>query len=1710
MTSHSEKSNQKRRAASEGAARRHISFKRKPEHFSQEFDLRTMSHEPGSRPAGALQRPKALRPSPQAAKKAADFDRVMTWALGMAGVDVNAQAGQPGARASSSANIDPDSSWKVAADNALELEWVSARDELERLAHHSMTAAEAGVRLQALLRRVPSLLADELGALLTSDVEGGGESSKKKELLPLPLPRCKLVRDSELTTLFQSDKVLCPKAKELGAVAWQHLLAAALNGLDSHGNCVSFFGPPTEAQSKALHSLLQDCRRFVSDGSARTPTDFGKELGAKTQSYWGEPVYCAEDITLAQVLPTLPAQGVAASVDICRVLEGQIRDQLRDPDSLLLPEEEWPAEVPKARTMLKDKREWGSLANELWQRDLTLWMPRELIFTVRGVPIISGLFGVNKGKDVPGSPGLSQLRLICNLVPSNGFFREIRGDVEHLPYMLQWATLILKDDEVLLISQEDMTCAFYLFRLPRAWCRFFAIGFPIKLADLTGNARARDQSVSMAGGACTSGLGYLVLQVLPMGWKSAVGIMQAVHRRLLASSLAKGSRLPSGEEIRKTAPMPPSEDQRTLRGWQVYLDNYASFIIARIREAEAMEGQASEWHAKARAAWEMWNIPSATDKSVANAFTAKELGCHIDGRAGTLGTTVQRRLDAIALTLFLVSCRNPHRMWLAVASGRWSFIFQFRRAASSCFHLVWRAISEWKNCRRLPREVCRELLTAVFLAPGLLTNLRSRPDLMLTVSDASSTGAAIGATAGLTDYGVWAAKSLPAQVADRIESGVALVSLFGGIEAGRRALDLIGVRVVRHVAVEQDKAAIRASSEIYPDIVHFRDVIEFSRGDLHGALAGVHILFVLILAGFPCQGLSGANATKKGFDDPRSRLFFHALRVVQEAKAEKHQVRFLFENVASMDAADRDLVSSYVGVRPVVVCASGMSQVRRKRYLWASWPIRSGLGVEVEEQEASWKVTLSAELPPSSQWVSPGWQMEGSPEVRFPTFMRALPKKKETFLPAGIASTPADARKRWRADAYRYPPYQYKREFCVRHKRNPRRLRVLCAEEREVTMFLGRGATRYALNPTAAKADPQALEDARNCLIGNTFHAGVFGVILGSLFHQAKLLPSSPTPQELVSRMGLHPGEIYVEGLDCSLTRPPTFHRLDSQRRGLLHASFEEARRARAAASSSDLELLSLNALLRGADYRGSDVRLDVGELTKPNQWPRRSLDPAKWVWYPVLAHPYHDEEHINILEVRAAHLTLRWRARTGARLGSRFFHLLDSQVAIAVLAKGRSSSWKMNQVLRRVSALTIAAGFLPAYGYVMSTWNPIDGPSRKWESGQLSRGATPRRARPRKARPKVKKDLAPRRNRKFVKKFDSTLGYPGEGPARPTDRRVGRSRLKVMAKVKARFIERVPIRRTQSERAAARRGIQLRDGVLAPSTRRLYYEAFVRLWSWVGVSPPDHVESVSAYDRLLAAYIEEAWSSGLTRGDAGNSLSASLTVYRRLRGKGQLPESWYLLNAWARYEIPLRAPPMPAEVALALAWFFVRSGEPGGALLILLGFDCFLRTGELLSLTLDDIVFGSDGTGVVRLGHTKTGQRHAAFEASTINDPLCGAMFRAVLSKLPANTHSGNYIFRPRVWKFYSLFDKGLRWLDLEGWGFKPYSLRRGGATAFFRATRSMEAALDRGRWSSARVARIYLNDGLAKEVELRFSAATRSLINTKAEAMKLWLANF
>ena len=58
-------------------------------------------------------------------------------------------------------------------------------------------------------------------------------------------------------------------------------------------------------------------------------------------------------------------------------------------------------------------------------------------------------------------------------------------------------------------------------------------------------------------------------------------------------------------------------------------------------------------------------------------------------------------------------------------------------------------------------------------------------------------------------------------------------------------------------------------------------------------------------------------------------------------------------------------------------------------------------------------------------------------------------------------------------------------------------------------------------------------------------------------------------------------------------------------------------------------------------------------------------------------------------------------------------------------------------------------------------------------------------------------------------------------------------------------------------------------------------------------------------------------------------------------------------------------------------------------------------------------------------------------------------------------------------------LFDKAVEGLELPN-TFKPYSLRRGGATEHFKQWANMSLTMEIGRWKDVRTARAYINGSL------------------------------
>ena len=99
-----------------------------------------------------------------------------------------------------------------------------------------------------------------------------------------------------------------------------------------------------------------------------------------------------------------------------------------------------------------------------------------------------------------------------------------------------------------------------------------------------------------------------------------------------------------------------------------------------------------------------------------------------------------------------------------------------------------------------------------------------------------------------------------------------------------------------------------------------------------------------------------------------------------------------------------------------------------------------------------------------------------------------------------------------------------------------------------------------------------------------------------------------------------------------------------------------------------------------------------------------------------------HLGEHINVLEGKALCLALRWRTRVRKNLNERAVHLIDSQVVMNAVAKGRTSSRRLRPILQRANALLLASHVHLILGYVRSKHNPADRPSRTLV--QVGRGA--------------------------------------------------------------------------------------------------------------------------------------------------------------------------------------------------------------------------------------------------------------------------------------------------------------------------------------------------------------------------------------------------
>eukprot|EP00435_Cladocopium_sp_Y103_P064005 s38_g25.t1 len=194
---------------------------------------------------------------------------------------------------------------------------------------------------------------------------------------------------------------------------------------------------------------------------------------------------------------------------------------------------------------------------------------------------------------------------------------------------------------------------------------------------------------------------------------------------------------------------------------------------------------------------------------------------------------------------------------------------------------------------------------------------------------------------------------------------------------------------------------------------------------------------------------------------------------------------------------------------------------------------------------------------------------------------------------------------------------------------------------------------------------------------------------------------------------------------------------------------------------------------------------------------------------------------------------------------------------------------------------------------------------------------------------------------------------------------------------------------KTKQGRKDQRKGIRLRDFTVTNRTRERYERAVGKILPFLEAQP-----DLQDLDGIVGDYIELEWARGEAVNDIADCLSGLHFFWPQI--KGLLRQSWRLFRSWRLVEAPQRAPPLTVWLAKAVVARALECDQLAFATLFALGFNCLLRTGELLALQFKDFEISRE-CGVVSLFSSKSGLRTGTEEAVSIRDPLVLDLIRTL-----------------------------------------------------------------------------------------------------------------
>ena len=270
---------------------------------------------------------------------------------------------------------------------------------------------------------------------------------------------------------------------------------------------------------------------------------------------------------------------------------------------------------------------------------------------------------------------------------------------------------------------------------------------------------------------------------------------------------------------------------------------------------------------------------------------------------------------------------------------------------------------------------------------------------------------------------------------------------------------------------------------------------------------------------------------------------------------------------------------------------------------------------------------------------------------------------------------------------------------------------------------------------------------------------------------------------------------------------------------------------------------------------------------------------------------------------------------------------------------------------------------------------------------------------------------------------------------------------------------------------------VELMGLAVEPSTLRKYTKAYNHFISYC--SRQGLLASCAAdIDKHLMHYVQHLYDSQLSFDMASCAIYGVQHFHPWLADK--LRRSKLALKGWKRAHPSESHPPLTWELTCLLATWLTLHHHHDAGLAVLVGFDCYLRIGEILGLKVSDIASANDprlgaaySGSMLRLAKTKTGRNQSV----TIENPSVARL----LARHLRNRKPSDPVFSVSKHSFYTLFHKACKAFGLDDQGYSPHSLRHGGATRHHMLGRPIADIQLRGRWSDAKSVRIYIQSGRA-----------------------------